>query len=124
MKKVPGKEEFFDPIIEFISTLKNIYDESNKYYRGIMTRDRLAYAPIKISYKVDTKPNRQVTRWAINIFYRVVNGEEILVQKYKDIYDPKFNLVEDIVNGKKQKTNMCIPCTSFSYIGLLRLKGY
>ncbi len=103
VKKVPGKEEFFDPkYIEFISTLKNIYDESNKYYRGIMTRDRLAYAPIKISHKVDTKPNRQVADETI-YSTRVVNGEEILVQKYKDIYDPKFkNLAEDIINGKAE----------------------
>ena len=103
VKKVPGKEEFFDPkYIEFISTLKNIYDESNKYYRGIMTRDQLAYAPIKISHKVDTKPNRQVADETI-YSTRVINGEEKRVMKFKDIYDPKFkNLAEDIVNGKAE----------------------
>lgn len=103
VKKVPGKEEFFDPkYIEFISTLKNIYDESNKYYRGIMTRDRLAYAPIKISHKVDTKPNRQVADETI-YSTRVVDGQEKRVMKFKDIYDPKFKeLTEDIINHKAE----------------------
>ena len=99
VKKIPGKEEFFDPkYIEFISTLKNIYDESNKYYRGIMTRDQLAYAPIKISHKVDTKPNRQVADETI-YSTRIVDGQEKRVMKFKDIYDPKFKeLTEDIIN--------------------------
>ena len=103
VKKIPGKEEFFDPkYIEFISTLKNIYDESNKYYRGIMTRDQLAYAPIKISHKVDTKPNRQVADETI-YSTRVINGEEKRVMKFKDIYDPKFKeLTEDIINHEAE----------------------
>ena len=103
VKKVPGKEEFFDPkYIEFISTLKNIYDESNKYYRGIMTRDQLAYAPIKISHKVDTKPNRQVADETI-YSTRIVDGQEKRVMKFKDIYDPKFKeLTEDIINHEAE----------------------
>lgn len=103
VKKVPGKEEFFDPkYIEFISTLKNIYDESNKYYRGIMTRNQLAYAPIKISHKVDTKPNRQVADETI-YSTRIVDGQEKRVMKFKDIYDPKFKeLTEDIINHEAE----------------------
>ena len=104
LKKIPGEEAFFEPkYIDFISTLKNIYDESNKYYRGIMTKNQLTYAPIKISHKVDTKPNRQVADETI-YSTRVVDGQDILVEKYKDIYDPKFKkLTEDIINGKAEK---------------------
>lgn len=67
-----------------------------------MTRDQLTYAPIKISHKVDTKPNRQVADETI-YSTRIVDGQEKRVMKFKDIYDPKFkNLTEDIVNGKAE----------------------
>lgn len=101
IKKVPDNDAYLDPeYIDFISALKNIYDESNKYYRGIMTKEQLAYKPIKISHKVDTKPNRQVADETI-YSTREINEEDILVQKYKDIYDPKFKyLTEDIINNK------------------------
>jgi len=100
VKKVPDEDEFFDEkYITFISALKNIYDESSKFYRGIMTRNQLAYAPIKISHKVDTKPNRQVANDTI-YSTRIVDGEEKRVMKFKDIYDPKFKeLTEDVINN-------------------------
>lgn len=122
VKKVPGKEEFFDPkYIEFISTLKNIYDESNKYYRGIMTRDQLAYAPIKISHKVDTKPNRQVADETI-YSTRIVDGQEKRVMKFKDIYDPKFkNLAEDIVNGKAEDKYIMAKKDSATFKEIVRI---
>ena len=67
-----------------------------------MTRDQLAYAPIKISHKVDTKPNRQVADETI-YSTRIVDGQEKRVMKFKDIYDPKFKeLTEDIINHEAE----------------------
>lgn len=104
IQKVPDDKEFFNKKhIDFISNIKNIYDESSKYYRGIMTRDQLTYAPIKISHKVDTKPNRKIADDTI-FSTRIVDGKEMVVRVYDDIYDPKFkNLAEDIVNGEAEE---------------------
>ena len=67
-----------------------------------MTRDQLAYAPIKISHKIDTKPNRQATKDTI-YSTRIVDGKEKIVRVYDDIYDPKFKqLTEDIINGNAE----------------------
>ena len=67
-----------------------------------MTRNQLAYAPIKISHKVDTKPNRQVADETI-YSTRIVDGQEKRVMKFKDIYDPKFKeLTEDIINHEAE----------------------
>lgn len=105
VKKVPDEEKFFDEkYIRFISTLKNIYEESSKFYRGIMARDELVYSPIKISHKIDTKPNRQATKETI-YSTRIVDGKERIVRVYDDIYDPKFKqLTEDIINGNAETT--------------------
>lgn len=127
VKKVPDEDEFFDEkYIDFISTLKNIYDESSKFYRGIMTRDQLAYAPIKISHKIDTKPNRQATKDTI-YSTRIVDGIERVVRVYDDIYDPKFKqLTEDIINGKAEtKYIMAIKDpVSFAEISRIVLNHY
>lgn len=88
--------------ISFISTLKNIYDESSKYYNGLMDRSNMSYAPIKISHKIDTKPNRQHFDETI-YSTRTINGQEMLTETYRDIYDPKFTkLTDDIINRAAQ----------------------
>lgn len=73
---------YFDPkYIEFISKLKNV--KVTKY-----------------SHKIDTKPNRSVADETI-YSTRIVDDAEMVVKKYKDIYDPKFAaLTNDILNNK------------------------
>lgn len=88
--------------IDFISNLKNIYDESSKYYNGLLSTDSLHYRSIKISHKVDTKPNRQVADETI-YSTRNIQGIDKVVEKYKNIYDPKLTaLAEDVINDKYQ----------------------
>ena len=104
IKEIPGKESFFDPAyIRYISNLKTIYQQSSQYYRGIIDRSIMAYPPIKISHKINTKPNRQVADETI-YSTRKLNGKEMIIQKYKDIYDPKFKtLTQDILNEEVEK---------------------
>ena len=104
IKEIPGEESFFDPAyIRYISDLKTIYQQSSQYYRGIIDRSIMAYPPIKISHKINTKPNRQVSDETI-YSTRELDGKEMIIQKYKDIYDPKFKaLTQDILNGKVER---------------------
>lgn len=54
---------------------------------------------IKISHKVDKKPNRAVSDQTIYSTRQTEDGERV-VKKYKNIYDPKFmNLAKDIIEG-------------------------
>ncbi|MCD7809467.1 MAG: type II CRISPR RNA-guided endonuclease Cas9 [Erysipelotrichaceae bacterium] len=92
-----------DKYISFVANLKNIYRESVQYSFGYITRQDMHYQPIKISHKVDTKPNRQIANETI-YSTRIVGDEEKLVEKYKDIYEPKFDkLTNDIINGNTDK---------------------
>lgn len=100
VKEIPDEKAFFDEkYISFIVNLKTIYFESNQYYRGIMERKNMVYAPIKISHKINTKPNRKVADETI-YSTRNIDNKEMIVQKYKDIYEPKFDkLTNDILAG-------------------------
>lgn len=104
IKEIPEDKAFFDDkYIRYILNLKTIYESSNMYYRGILEREELIYQPIKISHKIDTKPNRKVSDETI-YSTRIIDNEDHLIEKYSDIYDPKFkNLTEDILNGEKNK---------------------
>lgn len=99
--KVEDDDRVIDPMyIEFISNLKTIYEQSNQYYNGYISREEMKFKPIKISHKVDTKPNRQISDETI-YSTRNVNGVERVVKKAKDIYDPKFAaLTNDIINNQ------------------------
>ena len=99
---VLNDDKFIDSqYIQFISNLKNIYEESSKYILGLMNKEDMHYPLIKISHKVDTKPNRKI---ADDTIYstRHVDGVEKLIERVKNIYDPKENaaiqLVENIIN--------------------------
>lgn len=48
------------------------------------------FNPIKISHKVDTKPNRQIADETI-YSTRNVDGTDYLIEKIPNIYDPKIN---------------------------------
>lgn len=105
--KIVDDEEFFDPkYISFISTLKNIYQESNQYNLGLIDRDKMNYPLIKVSHKIDTKPNRQIADETI-YSTRLVDGQDMLVEKIKNIYDPKekkaIELVNNIINSETDK---------------------
>ncbi|MBS3991090.1 MAG: type II CRISPR RNA-guided endonuclease Cas9 [Erysipelothrix sp.] len=57
---------------------------------------------IKISHKVDKKPNRSVSDQTIYSTRQTEEGE-VVIKKYKDIYDPKFlTLAQDIIANKVQ----------------------
>lgn len=105
---LPDNSYLDSKYIGFVSTLKNIYEESNKYILGLMTKDEMRYPLIKISHKIDTKPNRQIADETI-YSTRFVDNEQMLVERIKNIYDPSpkikavVNLVEDIINGTTDK---------------------
>lgn len=96
---LPDNQYLDSKYISFVSTLKNIYEESNKYVNGLMTKEEMHYPLIKVSHKIDTKPNRQIADETI-YSTRVVDGKNKRVEKIKDIYDiNEKRLVNDIING-------------------------
>ena len=74
-------KKFFDPrYIEIVHKLSLIEKDVTKF-----------------SYKIDTKPNRQVADETI-YSTRNINGEDLVVKKYKNIYEEKFvTLANDIL---------------------------
>lgn len=95
-------QKVLDPkYIAFIKKLRTIYDESFMYYNGLIEKDKMVYPPIKISHKIDTKPNRQISDETI-YSTRKLDGEEVVIKKYSNIYDPKFDkLTNSIINQDK-----------------------
>lgn len=102
--KVEDDDAILDPIyIEFIHNLKTIHEESYQYYNGLIDKKDMHFKPIKISHKVDTKPNRQVADETI-YSTRNIDGVDKVVKKYSDIYEPSFDkLTNDIIQGKFDK---------------------
>lgn len=92
--------------ISFVSTIKNIYEESSKYYNGLKQKEEMNYPIIKISHKIDTKPNRKISDETL-YSTRTINGTEMLVERIKNIYDSNekaaIALVNDILNEKYDK---------------------
>ncbi len=85
--------------IEFISNLKAIHEESYRYYNGLLQKENMRFKPIKISHKIDTKANRKISDETI-YSTRKQDGKDMVVKKYSDIYDPKFDkLTNDIINN-------------------------
>lgn len=101
---IPDDDEFYDKrYIQYIVNLKTLYQESNQYYNHIIDKKNMHFNPIKISHKVDTKPNRQIADETI-YSTRNVDGTDYLIEKIPNIYDPKNKrLVEDILNGNDTK---------------------
>lgn len=85
---LPDKQFIDQRYISFISDLKNIYQESNQYNLGYITQEQMHYPLIKVSHKIDTKPNRQIADETI-YSTRNIEGQDMLVEKIKNIYDPK-----------------------------------
>ena len=57
----------------------------------------------KFSYKIDTKPNRQVANETI-CSTRNINGQDYVIRKYKNIYDEtNLKLANDILQNKFEK---------------------
>lgn len=107
IKRIPEDSDFLDEgFIQYILNLKTIYEESNHYYKGVTDKSEMTFQPIKISHKINTKPNRQIADETI-YSAKIKNGEEILIERIKDIYDPKEKaakrLVEDILNHDTEK---------------------
>ena len=97
-------QQYLDPkYISFVKDIKNIYEESNKYMHGLMTKEEMHYPLIKVSHKIDTKPNRQIANETI-YSTRIVDGEEMLVERIKNIYDSKdkqaIKMINNIINGE------------------------
>lgn len=55
----------------------------------------------KISHKVDRKPNRQISDETIYGTRQTVDGE-VVIKKYKNIYEPKFMQLAEIIDGKSK----------------------
>jgi CRISPR-associated endonuclease Csn1 len=72
----------------------------DKYIRLVKSIAELDYA--KFSWKVDRKPNRKVADETI-YSTRNFNGEDYVIKKYKDIYNPGFlKLTQDILNNSTE----------------------
>ena len=103
---LPDKQFIDQRYISFISNLKNIYQESNQYNLGYITQEQMHYPLIKVSHKIDTKPNRQIADETI-YSTRNIEGQDMLVEKIKNIYDPKekkaIELVNNIINDNTDK---------------------
>lgn len=104
---VADDKKFFDErYIQYIVHLKTIYQQSNQYYNHFIDRTDMVYAPIKISHKINKKPNRQIADETI-YSTRFINGEDYLIEKIPNIYDPKnkkcISLAEDILNAHDHK---------------------
>jgi len=103
---LPDKQFIDQRYISFISDLKNIYQESNQYNLGYITQEQMHYPLIKVSHKIDTKPNRQIADETI-YSTRNIEGQDVLVEKIKNIYDPKekkaIELVNNIINDDTDK---------------------
>ena len=82
------------------------YQESNQYNLGYITQEQMHYPLIKVSHKIDTKPNRQIADETI-YSTRNIEGQDMLVEKIKNIYDPKekkaIELVNNIINDDTDK---------------------
>ncbi len=93
------KELLDSKYIEFIQNLKAIHEESYRYYNGLIQKEKMQFKPIKISHKIDTKANRQISDETI-YSTRKVEDKDMVVKKYSDIHDPKFDkLTNDIINN-------------------------
>lgn len=104
---VANDDKFFDKrYFDYIIDLETMYSQSKQYYNYSIERKDMIYPPIKISHKINTKPNRQIANETI-YSTRSVDGIDYLVEKIADIYDPKEKkcktLVEDILNHNEQK---------------------
>ena len=103
---LPDKQFIDQRYISFISDLKNIYQESNQYNLGYITQEQMHYPLIKVSHKIDTKPNRQIADETI-YSTRNIEGQDMLVEKIKNIYDPKekkaIELANNIINDDTDK---------------------
>lgn len=103
---LPDNSYLDEKYISFVSNLKNIYEESNKYIKGVMKKEDMHYPLIKISHKIDTKPNRKISDDTI-YSTRNVNNQEMLVERIKNIYDPSkkaaITLINNIINGNNDK---------------------
>lgn len=97
---VGDDKEILDPqYIQFITDIRTVYEESYKYYNGLIDRNKMQFKPIKISHKIDTKPNRQIADETI-YSTRKVGVEEKVVKKHSDIYAPNFaKLTNDVIQG-------------------------
>lgn len=86
--------------------LKTLFAESSKYYDHVIEKENMCFNPIKISHKVNTKPNRQIADETI-YSTRSVDGTDYLIEKIPNIYDPKdkkcIRLIQDILNGEDEK---------------------
>lgn len=109
VKEIEGEEAFYnEKHLSFISNLKTLHFQSHLYYLGVMKKDVMYYPPIKISHKIDTKPNRQIADETI-YSTRTLDNQEFIIGKYKDIYDPKFkHLTNDILNNNDSKYLMAL----------------
>lgn len=80
-------EYFNEPFMKCLSQLRELNDRTD----------------IKVSHKVDKKPNRQVSDETI-YSTRLVDGNEKVVKKYKDIYNPnEVKCALSISNGEYER---------------------
>lgn len=98
---VGENEDVYVPsYLSFIANLKTIYEQSNQYYNGYITRNEMKFKPIKFSHKVDTKPNRQFADETIYSTRMTPSGERVV--KKINPYEPKQDkLVNSIINQDK-----------------------
>lgn len=79
--------------LEHLVSLRSSYDENASKESAI----------IKFSHQIDTKPNRSIADQTIYSTRNYGEGD-VVIKKFKNIYDPKFNtLANDILNNKSSR---------------------
>ena len=103
--QIPEEKEYLNyDYIRYIVALKSLYEESRKYYQYLLMKNDMHFAPIKISYKIDTKPNRKVADETIYSTRTTENGV-MLTTKIKDIYaneSSNIKMINGIINGESK----------------------
>lgn len=85
----------YDPALDY-----NEYFSLTFMQYLVQLKDLSEREDIKVSHKVDKKPNRQVSDETI-YSTRIIAGEEKVVKKYKDIYNPKeLKMAQKIADGR------------------------
>lgn len=104
--ELPDNQYLDSKYISFVTKLKTIYEESNQYILGLKSKAEMVYPLIKVSHKIDTKPNRKIADETI-YSTRMVNDTEMLVERIKNIYDPTekatIAFINNIINNNVEK---------------------
>lgn len=90
-----SEDENYNPVLDY-----NDFFSQTFMYKLSQLKDLNEKREIKVSHKVDRKPNRQISDETI-YSTRINEGKELVVKKYKDIYEPRFTKLAEMIADEK-----------------------